>query len=114
MNCIRQQIQRQAAAAADQKYSIRRKTPNQKPHVSSLHVGLFIAGDHNPIHPLRIAINVLTATIAHKITPCKSGRAPTCLIVAFDNPVPIKNKVTVNPMRPSLYSTGYAGPKDGK
>ena len=83
--------------------------------MSKLHLRFFylISTAHKPIHPIRIAIKVLTATIAHKITPCKSGRAPTCLIVLFDIPVPIKNNVTVSPILPRWLNTGYAGAKMG-
>jgi hypothetical protein len=69
---------------------------------------------YNPTHPPLIAISVPTATIAHKITPCNKGLGPTSFNVFLDNPVPIKNNVTVNPILPSLLSTTYPGPSAGK
>lgn len=69
---------------------------------------------YNPIHPALIANKDAVATIAHKITPCKSGRGPTCFSTFFDNPVPIKNKVTVSPILPSLLKIAYPGARTGK
>src|SRR5258708_3662763 len=53
---------------------------------------------HSAIHPMRISQSDTTETSNHKIIPSSSGRCPTRLIVATEMPVPIKNKVAVNPI----------------
>jgi hypothetical protein len=53
---------------------------------------------HSTIHPMRISHNDPTNTSNHNMTPCNSGRCPTCLMVPTEMPLPIKNRVAVNPI----------------
>jgi hypothetical protein len=63
--------------------------------LTSLFVGAF---PHNAIHPMRINQSDAMETSSHKIIPCNNGRGPTRLMVATEMPVPIRNKVAVNPI----------------
>src|ERR1039458_17155 len=52
---------------------------------------------HSAIHPTRISHSDPTETSNHNMIPCNNGRCPTRLIVATEMPLPIKNRVAVNP-----------------
>lgn len=56
--------------------------------------------DYSAIQPARMAAAEATATISHSNTSWISGRAPTCLSIARETPLPIRYKVAVNPMIP--------------
>src|ERR1700721_2141198 len=70
-------------------------------HIASLFVAIafFL---HSEIQPMRISQSDQMETISHKIIPCNNGRGPTRLLVATEMPVPIRNKVAVNPIFASL------------
>src|SRR5271170_1515880 len=53
---------------------------------------------HRAIHPTRISHSDPTETSNHNIIPCNNGRCPTRLSVATEMPLPIKNRVAVNPL----------------
>src|SRR5262249_51352800 len=53
---------------------------------------------HSEIHPKRISHSDPTETNSHKNIPNTSGRCPTCLTVATEIPLPIKNSVAVSPI----------------
>jgi len=60
---------------------------------------------HSRIHPMRISQSDPNRTSSHNMTPCKSGRGPTRLIVATEMPLPIRNSVAVNPIFATFTAT---------
>jgi len=60
---------------------------------------------HNLIHPNRTSHSDPLKTSSHKIIPCSRGRCPTCLMVATEIPLPIKNSVAVNPILATFTAT---------
>jgi hypothetical protein len=66
----------------------------------------FVSHLHNAIHPNRISQSDPSKTKIHNTTPCSKGRCPTRLMVATEMPLPIRNKVAVNPIFASFTATG--------
>src|SRR5580698_519682 len=60
---------------------------------------------HNAIHPALMSQSDPTDTTNHKIIPCSNARYPTCLMVATEMPLPIRNKVAVNPIFATFTAT---------